>query len=567
MEKNSEKISGSEALLRALVRENVDTVFGYPGGAIIPVYDALVDHLHEINHILVRHEQGAAHAAEGYARASGKPGVCLVTGGPGATNTLTGIADAMLDSTPIVVIAGQIATDMIGTDAFQEVDFTCVTQPICKWSYQISNPEEITWAVSRAFFIARSGRPGPVVLSITKNAQVGMTEYQPETVKFIRSYDDDPEIDITRIREAAAAINAAKRPFVLAGQGIELGWAHEEFRQFVEKGCLPFGCTLLGLSSMPSDHPLNKGMLGMHGNYCNNVKTNECDVLIAVGMRFDDRVTGDVSTYARQARIIHLDIDPSEIGKNVPVDIPVLGNCKKTLAMLTERLVKADRTEWIDSFRKYQEEEYDRVVRKELYPESGPLNMGEVVDAVSEATCHKAIMVTDVGQNQMMASRYFKFTEKRSIITSGGMGTMGYAIPAGIGAAYARPDRTICVFMGDGGLQMTVEEFGTIMEHNIPVKMILLNNSYLGNVRQWQQLFFDRRYSFTHLANPDFQILASAYGIPSRRVLDRKDLKDAVREMLQTDGPFLLEACVAEEGNVMPMTPPGNSIDNMLMEC
>lgn len=567
MEKNSEKISGSEALLRALVRENVDTVFGYPGGAIIPVYDALVDHLHEINHILVRHEQGAAHAAEGYARASGKPGVCLVTGGPGATNTLTGIADAMLDSTPIVVIAGQIATDMIGTDAFQEVDFTCVTQPICKWSYQISNPEEITWAVSRAFFIARSGRPGPVVLSITKNAQVGMTEYQPETVKFIRSYDDDPEIDITRIREAAAAINAAKRPFVLAGQGIELGWAHEEFRQFVEKGCLPFGCTLLGLSSMPSDHPLNKGMLGMHGNYCNNVKTNECDVLIAVGMRFDDRVTGDVSTYARQARIIHLDIDPSEIGKNVPVDIPVLGNCKKTLAMLTERLVKVDRTEWIDSFRKYQEEEYDRVVRKELYPESGPLNMGEVVDAVSEATCHKAILVTDVGQNQMMASRYFKFTEKRSIITSGGMGTMGYAIPAGIGAAYARPDRTVCVFMGDGGLQMTVEEFGTIMEHNIPVKMILLNNSYLGNVRQWQQLFFDRRYSFTHLANPDFQILASAYGIPSRRVLDRKDLKDAVREMLQTDGPFLLEACVAEEGNVMPMTPPGNSIDNMLMEC
>ena len=547
MEKNSEKISGSEALLRALVRENVDTVFGYPGGAIIPVYDALVDHLHEINHILVRHEQGAAHAAEGYARASGKPGVCLVTGGPGATNTLTGIADAMLDSTPIVVIAGQIATDMIGTDAFQEVDFTCVTQPICKWSYQISTPEEICWAVARAFFVARSGRPGPVVLSITKNAQVGMTEFRHEKMDYIRSYDDDPEIDITRIREAAAAINAARRPFVLAGQGIELGEAQEEFRAFVEKGNLPFGSTLLGLSD--------------------NVKTNECDVLIAVGMRFDDRVTGNMSTYARQAKIIHLDIDPSELGKNIPVDIPVLGDCRKTLAMLTERLVKVDRTEWIDSFRKYQEEEYDRVVRKELYPESGPLNMGEVVDAVSEATCHKAILVTDVGQNQMMASRYFKFTEKRSIITSGGMGTMGYAIPAGIGAAYARPDRTVCVFMGDGGLQMTVEEFGTIMEHNIPVKMILLNNSYLGNVRQWQQLFFDRRYSFTHLANPDFQILASAYGIPSRRVLDRKDLKDAVREMLQTDGPFLLEACVAEEGNVMPMTPPGNSIDNMLMEC
>ncbi len=563
----NEQITGSEALMRALIQEGVQTVFGYPGGAIMPVYDALMDHLDEINHILVRHEQGAAHAAEGFARASGKTGVCMVTGGPGATNTLTGIADAMLDSTPLVVIAGQISKEMIGTDAFQEVDFTCVTQPICKWSYQISSPDEIGWAVARAFFIARSGRPGPVVLSITKNAQVGMTVYTPEKVNYIRSYDDDPEVDITRIREAAAAINAAKRPFVLAGQGIELGWAHEEFRSFVEKGNLPFGCTLLGLSAMPSDHPLNMGMLGMHGNYCNNVKTNECDVLIAVGMRFDDRVTGDLATYARQAKVIHLDIDQSELGKNVPVDIPVLGNCRKTLAMLTERLVKTDRSEWIDSFRPYRDEEYDRVIRKELYPGTGPLNMGEVVDAVSEATGHKAILVTDVGQNQMMAARYFKFTEKRSIITSGGMGTMGYAIPAGIGAAFARPDRTVCVFMGDGGLQMTVEEFGTIMEHRVPVKMILLNNSYLGNVRQWQQLFFNRRYAFTHLANPDFQVLASAYGIPSRRVIDRQDLADAVKEMLQTDGPFLLEACVAEEGNVMPMTPPGNPIDNMLMEC
>ena len=567
MNNENEKVSGSEALIRALIQEGVDTIFGYPGGAIMPVYDALYDHLDEINHILVRHEQGATHAAEGFARASGRTGVCLVTGGPGATNTLTGIADAMLDSTPIVVIAGQIATEYIGTDAFQEVDFTCVTQPICKWSYQISTPEEITWAVARAFFIARSGRPGPVVLSIAKNAQVGMTEYVPRKVNYIRSYDDEPETDMRMVEEAAAAINAAKKPFVLAGQGIELGNAQDEFRAFVEKGGLPFGCTLHGLSVLPSSHPLNMGMLGMHGNYCNNVKTNECDVLIAVGMRFDDRVTGNLATYAKQAKVIHLDIDPSEIGKNVPVDIPVLGNCRKTLAMLTERIVLADRSSWVDSFEAYRKEEFDRVINKELHPESGPLNMGEVIDAVSEATGRKAILVTDVGQNQMMAARYFKFTERRSILTSGGMGTMGYCIPAAMGACIARPDRTVCAFTGDGGLQMTVQELGTIMEHRLPVKIVLLNNSYLGNVRQWQQLFFNRRYSFTHLENPDFQTLASAYGIASRRVIERAELKDAVKEMLETDGPFLLEACVAEEGNVLPMTPPGQSIDNMLMEC
>ena len=567
MNNENAKVSGSEALIRALIQEGVDTIFGYPGGAIMPVYDALYDHLDEINHILVRHEQGASHAAEGFARASGRTGVCLVTGGPGATNTLTGIADAMLDSTPIVVIAGQIATEYIGTDAFQEVDFTCVTQPICKWSYQISTPEEITWAVARAFFIARSGRPGPVVLSIAKNAQVGMTEYVPRKVNYIRSYDDEPETDMRMVEEAAAAINAAKKPFVLAGQGIELGNAQEEFRAFVEKGGLPFGCTLHGLSVLPSSHPLNMGMLGMHGNYCNNVKTNECDVLIAVGMRFDDRVTGNLATYAKQAKVIHLDIDPSEIGKNVPVDIPVLGNCRKTLAMLTERIAPADRSSWVDSFEAYRKEEFDRVINKELHPESGPLNMGEVIDAVSEATGRKAILVTDVGQNQMMAARYFKFTERRSILTSGGMGTMGYCIPAAMGACIARPDRTVCAFTGDGGLQMTVQELGTIMEHRLPVKIVLLNNSYLGNVRQWQQLFFNRRYSFTHLENPDFQTLASAYGIASRRVIERAELKDAVKEMLETDGPFLLEACVAEEGNVLPMTPPGQSIDNMLMEC
>ena len=560
-------ISGSEILIRSLIREGTDMIFGYPGGAIMPVYDALMNHTDSIDHVLVRHEQGATHAAQGYARASGKVGVCLVTGGPGATNTITGIADAMLDSTPIVVIAGQITTDLIGTDAFQEVDFTCVTQPISKWSYQISCPEEISRVVARAFFVAKSGRPGPVVLSVTKNAQVGMAEYIHEKVSFIRSYDDDPEIDMDAIEAAADAINHAQRPFVLAGQGIELGNAQEEFRSFVEKADLPFGCTLLGLSVLPSSHRLNKGMLGMHGNLCNNVKTNECDVLVAVGMRFDDRVTGNVDTYARQARIIHLDIDASEINKNVHADIPVLGDCRKTLKLITERLLPANHGKWISSFAQYDREEYEKVVSKELHPKEGPLNMGEVVDAVSRACGAGAVLVTDVGQNQMMAARYFRFSEKRSIITSGGMGTMGFGVPAGIGAAFGRLDRKVCVFTGDGGLQMTIQEFGTIMERRVPVKIILLNNNYLGNVRQWQELFFHKRYSFTRLDNPDFQILASAYGIPSKRVIDRKDLMPAVEEMMAADGPFFLEACVAEEGNVMPMIPPGGTVDNMLMEC
>ena len=560
-------ISGSEILIRSLIREGTDMIFGYPGGAIMPVYDALMNHTDSIDHVLVRHEQGATHAAQGYARASGKVGVCLVTGGPGATNTITGIADAMLDSTPIVVIAGQITTDLIGTDAFQEVDFTCVTQPISKWSYQISCPEEISRVVARAFFVAKSGRPGPVVLSVTKNAQVGMAEYIHEKVSFIRSYDDDPEIDMDAIEAAADAINHAQRPFVLAGQGIELGNAQEEFRSFVEKADLPFGCTLLGLSVLPSSHRLNKGMLGMHGNLCNNVKTNECDVLVAVGMRFDDRVTGNVDTYARQARIIHLDIDASEINKNVHADIPVLGDCRKTLKLITERLLPANHGKWISSFAQYDREEYEKVVSKELHPKEGPLNMGEVVDAVSRACGAGAVLVTDVGQNQMMAARYFRFSEKRGIITSGGMGTMGFGVPAGIGAAFGRPDRKVCVFTGDGGLQMTIQEFGTIMERRVPVKIILLNNNYLGNVRQWQELFFHKRYSFTRLDNPDFQILASAYGIPSKRVIDRKDLMPAVEEMMAADGPFFLEACVAEEGNVMPMIPPGGTVDNMLMEC
>lgn len=562
-----ERITGSEALMRSLEHQGVKTLFGYPGGAIMPVFDALYDHRDKLNHILVRHEQGAAHAAQGFARVSGEVGVCLVTSGPGATNTITGIADAMIDSTPIVVIAGQVGAGLLGTDAFQEVDLVGITQPISKWSYQIRRAEDVAWAVSRAFYIARSGRPGPVVLDFAKNAQIEMTDYEPVDVDFIRSYDPDPETDMDEINKAVELINASQRPLVLVGQGVELGGAQEELRKFVEKADLPCGCTLLGLSALPSKHPLNKGMLGMHGNLGPNVKTNECDVLIAVGMRFDDRVTGDLSTYARQAKVIHLDIDPSEIGKNVPVDVPVLGNCKRTLSLLTERIVAKKHTEWIESFQPYEEKEYTQVIKPEVFPEDGPLNMGEVVNAVSEATDNEAILVTDVGQNQMLACRYFKFAKKRSVVTSGGMGTMGFCLPAAIGATFGAPERTVCAFMGDGGLQMTMQELGTVMEQKAPVKIILMNNNYLGNVRQWQAMFFNRRYSFTPMMNPDYMQIAAAYGIPSRRVMDRLELNDAIREMLETDGPFLLETCVVEEGKVLPMTPPGSPVNYMLLDC
>ena len=561
-----EKITGSEALMRSLEHEGIKTIFGYPGGAIMPVFDALYDHRDKLNHILVRHEQGAAHAAQGFARVSGEVGVCLVTSGPGATNTITGVADAMIDSTPIVVIAGQVGASLLGTDAFQEVDLVGITQPISKWSYQIRRAEDVAWAVSRAFYIARSGRPGPVVLDFAKNAHQELTEYEPVDVDFIRSYDPDPETDPKAVAEAVALINEARKPLVLVGQGVELGNAQEELRAFVEKADLPCGCTLLGLSALPSDHRLNKGMLGMHGNLGPNVKTNECDVLIAVGMRFDDRVTGKLETYARQAKVIHLDVDPSEISKNVAVDVPILGNCKRTLALLTELIQAQRHTEWIESFRPYEEKEYTQVIDREIHPKEGPLNMGEVARKVSEATRNEAILVTDVGQNQMMACRYFKFTKNRSVVTSGGMGTMGFGLPAAIGATFGRPDRTVCLFMGDGGLQMTMQELGTVMEQKAPVKIILLNNNYLGNVRQWQAMFFNRRYSFTPMMNPDYMQIASAYGIPSRRVAERGELEEAIREMLDTDGPFLLEACVIEEGNVLPMTPPGSSVNYMMLD-
>lgn len=560
-------ITGAEAMMRSLEHQGVTTIFGYPGGSIMPTFDALYDHQNTLNHILVRHEQGAAHAAQGYARVSGKVGVCLVTSGPGATNTITGIADAMIDSTPIVVIAGQVGTGFLGTDAFQEVDLVGITQPIAKWSYQIRRAEDVAWAIARAFYIASSGRPGPVVLDFAKNAQVEKTKYEPTKQEFIRSYVPVPDTDEESVKAAAELINNAERPLVLVGQGVELGNAQEELRTFIEKADMPAGCTLLGLSALPTDHPLNKGMLGMHGNLGPNINTNKCDVLIAVGMRFDDRVTGNLATYAKQAKVIHFDIDPAEVNKNVKVDIAVLGDCKKTLSAVTELLKKNQHTEWVDSFKEYEAVEEEKVIRPELHPATDALSMGEVVRAVSEATRHEAILVTDVGQNQMISARYFKYTKERSIVTSGGLGTMGFGLPAAIGATFGRPDRTVCVFMGDGGLQMNIQELGTIMEQKAPVKIICLNNNYLGNVRQWQAMFFNRRYSFTPMLNPDYMKIASAYDIPSKRVFSREELKVAIDEMLSTEGPFLLEACVVEEGNVLPMTPPGGSVNQMLLEC
>ena len=564
---SKERITGAEALMRSLEHQGVTTLFGYPGGSIMPAFDALYSHREQLNHILVRHEQAAAHAAEGYARVSGKVGVCLVTSGPGATNTVTGIADAMIDSTPIVVIAGQVGTSFLGSDAFQEVDLVGVTQPISKWSYQIRRAEDVPMAVAKAFYIARSGRPGPVVLDFAKNAQVETFNYEPVEIDYIRSYVPVPDTDEASLDEAARLINAARRPFALVGQGVELGNAQEELLAFLEKADIPCGATLLGLSDIPTGHRLNKGMLGMHGNLGPNVKTNECDVLIAIGMRFDDRVTGNLETYARQAKIIHLDIAPAEVNKNVAVDVAVLGDCKQTLRQLTERVTEARHTDWIESFKPYEEQEYAHVIESEVYPKEGPLKMGEVARAVSDAAGGNAILVTDVGQNQMLSARYFNYAQKRSIVTSGGLGTMGFGLPAAIGATFGAPERTVFAFMGDGGLQMSIQELGTIMEQGSPVKIVVLNNNYLGNVRQWQAMFFGRRYSFTPMLNPDYMKIAEAYGIPSQLVERREDLAEAIGRMLSTDGPFLLEVAVIEEGNVLPMTPPGGTVNEMLLEC
>lgn len=559
------KMSGSQILIESMIKEGVDTIFGYPGGAIMPAFDALYDYRTRLNHILTRHEQGAAHAAQGYARVSGKTGVCLVTSGPAATNTVTGISDAMLDSTPMVVITGQVVAPLLGTDAFQEIDVVGITQPVTKWAYQIRRAEDIAWAVARAFYIAKSGRPGPVVLDITKNAQIQETEFDYKPCTYIRSYIPVPEVNKDQVALAAEIINGAKKPYALVGQGVVLSGAEAELKTFLEKADIPAAWTLLGASAMPTDFRLNKGFLGMHGNVSPNMKTNECDVLIAIGMRFDDRVTGDLNTYAKQAKIVHLDIDIAEINKNVKADAPVLGSAKDTLPAITELLKPAKHTEWIDSFKVYDDQEFDKVIRKELYPESGEMTMGEVIRKISEATQHKAVIVTDVGQNQMMAARYSRYSQTRSLITSGGLGTMGFGIPAAMGAKIGAPERTVCMFSGDGGFQMTIQELGTIMQEQIGVKMIILNNHFLGMVRQWQEMFFEERYSFTEMQNPDFVAIAKAYRIDGTEVLKREDLDAAIADMLKDDKPYLLVVNVEKKGMVYPMMPAGACVTNILL--
>lgn len=560
-----EKISGAQALIKALLNEGVDTIFGYPGGAIIPVFDAMYDFYNDFKYVLTRHEQGAIHSAQGYARVSGKTGVCIVTSGPGATNTITGIGDAMLDNTPLVVITGQVGKSLLGTDAFQEIDVVGITQPITKWSYQIRDEKEITWAVARAFYIANNGRPGPVVLDFTKNAQTALVDFKPEKCNFIRSYIPTLPIKNEKVEKAAELINNAKKPLALVGHGVTIGKAEEELKAFLEIADIPAAWTMLGESAMATDYPLNKGMLGMHGNIGPNIKTNECDLLIAIGMRFDDRITGDLNTYAKQAKVIHFDIDPAEINKNVKADVAILGNVKETLPAVTKLLNKNEHKEWIASFDEYDKKEFDSVINKEVYPTEGPIKMGEVVRKISDATNRKAILVTDVGQNQMAAIRYFQFTEKRSVVTSGGAGTMGFGIPAAIGAKIAAPERTVCLFCGDGGFQMTMQELGTIMQENIGIKMIIMNNNFLGMVRQWQELFYNERYSSTPLVNPDFTTIASAYGIKSRLVNEREELDGAINEMLADDKSFLLIVNVDMKELIYPMIPAGGSVTNILI--
>lgn len=561
----SKILTGSEALILSLMEEGVETIFGYPGGAIMPVFDCLYDYKDKVKHILVRHEQAAAHAAEGYARTSGKVGVALVTSGPGITNAVTGIADAMLDSTPIIVISGQVASSLLGSDAFQEADVVGITQPITKWSYQVRRAEDIPLAVAKAFYIAASGRPGPVVLDITKDAQLGKLDYKYQKVDFIRSYQPKPKVNVEEIDQAINVINAAQKPLILVGQGVILGKAEEELLRFIEKSGIPAASTVLGLSAIPSNHPLNVGMLGMHGNVAPNLKTNDCDVLIAIGMRFDDRVTGDLSTYAKQAQIIHFDIDSSEINKNVEVSVRVLGDVKETLPLITNGIKKKEYSDWLGEFHKDYVKEYEAVIREELHPSSGSLKMGEVIHKVSEATNHNAVLVTDVGQHQMMSVRYFKYNQSRSLVTSGGLGTMGFGLPAAIGAKFGAKNRTVCLFVGDGGIQMTIQELGAIMQYDIDIKIIILNNHFLGMVRQWQELFFEERYSETRMKNPDFVKIAEAYGIATRKIDQRNELDSAIQQMLEHKGAFVLEVDVETKGMVYPMIPAGASVTKILL--
>ena len=560
------KINGSEAIMRSLIEEGVSTIFGYPGGAIMPVYDALYDHSEHVNHILTRHEQGAIHAAQGYARVSGKPGVCFATSGPGATNLLTGIADAMIDSTPLVCITGQVASPLLGTDAFQESDIVSMSMPVTKWNFQITDATEIPTVIAKAFHIATTGRPGPVLIDIAKDVQFAEIEFEYKKCDKVRSYIPYYPVSDEQVNTAAEAINNAKKPLLLVGHGVIISGAEKELAEFIEKTGIPAAWTLMGLSALPSDHPLNVGMLGMHGNYGPNLKTNECDLLISVGMRFDDRVTGNTNTYAKQAKVMHIEVDPAEINKIIHADYPVLGDAKKVLSQLIPLVNKNSHDSWLAEFKACDKIEYEKVIDKDLNRNNGKNTMGEVVHMVAEKTNNDAIIVTDVGQHQMMGARYSGFKQSRSFVTSGGLGTMGFGLPAAIGAALGKPERPVVTFIGDGGFQMTLQELGTIAQEKIPVKTVILNNNFLGMVRQWQELFFERRYSFTEIESPDFVKLSDSYGIASKRVSAGTELEAAVEEMLQHNGPYVLEVVVEKEDNVFPMVPAGASVSDIILE-
>ena len=559
-------ISGAEAVIKSLIEEGVDLIYGYPGGAIMPVYDELYKYQKEINHVLTRHEQGATHAAQGYARVSGKVGVVTATSGPGATNLVTGIADAQIDSTPMVCITGQVASHLLGSDAFQETDIIGISTPVTKWNYQVTKASEIPEVISKAFYIARSGRPGPVLIDITKDAQFELMHFKYKKCSDVKSYKPEPDISLDKIKKAADLINNSKKPLVVWGQGVILGNAEEELKEFVEKSGIPSVWTILGLSALPTNHPLNMGMVGMHGNYGPNVLTNECDLLIAIGMRFDDRVTGNLDNYAKQAKIIHMEIDPAEVNKNVDVDIPLLGNVKKTIPILMKHVLKKTHEAWILKFKLFDKIEHEKVINEDLFPTKDGLTMGEVVKIINEETNGDAVIVTDVGQHQMVACRYARFNKSKSNITSGGLGTMGFALPAALGAKMGAPNREVVAIIGDGGYQMTIQELGTIYQTGAAVKIVVLNNDYLGMVRQWQQLFFDKRYASTEMINPNFVKIAEGYYIDAKKVDKRVDLKKAVNEMIISKKPYFLEVCVEKEANVFPMIPSGASVSDVRLE-
>ena len=564
--KKTTRIKGSDAVLQCLIAEGVTTIFGYPGGAIMPIYDALFNYQDKLNHILTRHEQGAVHAAQGMARVTGKAGVCFATSGPGATNLITGIADAQIDSTPLVCITGQVPSHLLGTDAFQETDVMGISMPVTKWNYQVTRAEEIPYAIARAFYIANTGRPGPVLIDITKDAQFAEFDFTYDKCEKIRSYHPYPEALTSDLEAAANLINEAKKPYILVGQGVQLSGAENELMRFAEKTGIPMAATLMGLSGIPTSHPLYVGYLGMHGNYGPNIKTNECDVLIAIGMRFDDRVTGDLDRYAKQAKVIHIEIDPSEIDKNVKTTVAINSDAKQALLGLLPMVNVSTHKDWIDEFHQCDKIEFDKVIDAELYPDSGEIKMAEVINRISEITDGEAIVVTDVGQHQMVANRYYKFQKSLSCITSGGLGTMGFALPSAMGAKVGQPERTVIAVIGDGGFQMTIQELGTIRQSDLAVKILILNNNFLGMVRQWQQLFFEKRYSFTELDNPDFQMITKGYGIKAQKVEKREDLDQAIFDWLNCEGPALLEVVVEHEGNVFPMVPSGASVAEIRLD-